>query len=366
MSWCSRIELGACRLVAQQYPTSELSPGLPGRKNWLGPSQRRDHVLPPHEFFGQRQHGFRTLSKAVQRHDQQRAARRSPPAREPGNGNPAARKSVQWRTASSIPELYHASGQRIVRNWPFMRLFAARAAAVRSSPLASPQNGTLPRSKSLSYSIEWRLITAGKARLDWTALPGRRGGWEAKLHLESVGLVSKLFKVEDDYTATYNQALCVQSSALTTHEGSPPARDARHLRRRLEEGVVSRTRSPEEHHPAGAGNRNPPAVSTTSSAACIFCAPSTSSRARPCRSRSATARRAVMARVEAQQREEVKTPAGTFKTIRYELFLFNNVLYQRSAHLYVWVTDDARKTSRANPRPAAVHDRHDHPPARQS
>jgi hypothetical protein len=50
-----------------------------------------------------------------------------------------------------------------------------------------------------------------------------------------------------------------------------------------------------------------------------------------------------MARVEAQQREEVKTPAGTFKTIRYELFLFNNVLYQRSAHLNVWVSDDARK-----------------------
>src|SRR3954454_14317974 len=54
-------------------------------------------------------------------------------------------------------------------------------------------------------------------------------------------------------------------------------------------------------------------------------------------------KRAVMARLEAQQREEVKTPAGTFKTIRYELFLFNNVLYRRSGHLYVWVTDEARK-----------------------
>jgi hypothetical protein len=54
-------------------------------------------------------------------------------------------------------------------------------------------------------------------------------------------------------------------------------------------------------------------------------------------------KKSVSARVEAQQREDVKTPAGTFKTVRYEIFLFNNVLYNRSAHLYVWLTDDRRK-----------------------
>ena len=54
-------------------------------------------------------------------------------------------------------------------------------------------------------------------------------------------------------------------------------------------------------------------------------------------------KKSVMAQIEAQQREDVKTPAGTFKTIRYEIFLFNDVLYSRSAHLYVWLTDDRRK-----------------------
>jgi hypothetical protein len=54
-------------------------------------------------------------------------------------------------------------------------------------------------------------------------------------------------------------------------------------------------------------------------------------------------KKSVMAKVEAQQREEIKTPAGTFKAIRYEVYLFNNVLYNRSAHLYVWLTDDRRK-----------------------
>ena len=39
----------------------------------------------------------------------------------------------------------------------------------------------------------------------------------------------------------------------------------------------------------------------------------------------------------------MKTPLGTFKTIRYEVYLFNGVMYQRSAHVNVWMTDDRRK-----------------------
>ena len=54
-------------------------------------------------------------------------------------------------------------------------------------------------------------------------------------------------------------------------------------------------------------------------------------------------KKSVMARVEAQQRERISTPAGTFQTIRYEAFVFKDVLYRRDANLYVWVTDDARR-----------------------
>jgi hypothetical protein len=54
-------------------------------------------------------------------------------------------------------------------------------------------------------------------------------------------------------------------------------------------------------------------------------------------------KKSVMAKVEAQQREDVKTPAGTFKTVRYEIYLFDNVLYRRSAHLNIWLTDDRRR-----------------------
>ena len=54
-------------------------------------------------------------------------------------------------------------------------------------------------------------------------------------------------------------------------------------------------------------------------------------------------KKSVLAKVEAQQREDVRTPSGSYKTIRYEIYLFNNVLYRRSAHLFVWLTDDRRR-----------------------
>jgi hypothetical protein len=54
-------------------------------------------------------------------------------------------------------------------------------------------------------------------------------------------------------------------------------------------------------------------------------------------------KKTVSAKVEVQEREQIKVPAGMFKTIRCEAFLFNGNLYRRPGHLYVWLTDDARK-----------------------
>src|SRR3954453_5863568 len=98
-----------------------------------------------------------------------------------------------------------------MRSLPLLLLLTA-------APLAYAQSANIPARQSLSYGIEWRLITAGKARLDWSSR-GPRDGYDAKLHVESVGLVSKLFKVEDDYTAQLNQSLCTQSFHSPTHEG---------------------------------------------------------------------------------------------------------------------------------------------------
>ncbi len=38
------------------------------------------------------------------------------------------------------------------------------------------------------------------------------------------------------------------------------------------------------------------------------------------------------------------TPAGKFKTMRYEASLMNGVVYQRKGRVFVWLTDDANRT----------------------
>jgi hypothetical protein len=208
------------------------------------------------------------------------------------------------------------------------------------APLASSQS--LPARETLTYTIEWRLITAGKARLEWTAEQQSRTGAQVHLRLESVGLVSKFFKVEDDYSAILNPALCAQSLQMTTDEGS------RHRETKVTFDSATRKASYLERDRA----KNavilaheidiPPCVHDVIGGLYLL----RTLNLDPGQSAEVPAgdgKKSVMAKVEAQQREDVKTPEGTFKTIRYEVYLFNDVLYRRSAHLYVWLTDDRRK-----------------------
>jgi hypothetical protein len=205
------------------------------------------------------------------------------------------------------------------------------------------QQFALPGRETLEYSIEWRLFTAGKARFHWSAMaPDAKGGWQARLHLESIGVVSKLFKVNDDYSSSANEDLCATGSLLTAHEGhrhretkvvfDGSARKASYLEKDLSTNAIV----------ASTEIEIPPCVHDVFGALYTL----RTLRLEPGQSTQipvSDGKKSVSARVEAQAREVVKTPSGTYKTIRYEAFLFDNVLYRRSAHLYIWISEDARR-----------------------
>lgn len=221
-----------------------------------------------------------------------------------------------------------------------MRLSALLLLPVYS--LAYAQSGNLPAKESLSYAIEWRLITAGRARMDWTALPGPRGGWESKVKVESVGLVSKLFKVDDEYTSQVTQSLCAQSSHSVTHEGvrhreTLIAFDAdTHKANYLERDTAKNTTLLAQELEI------PPCVHDVIGGLYLLRTLNLEP-GQAVQAPVSNGKKVVSARIEAQAREDIKTPAGTFKTVRYELFLFNNVLWSRSGHLDIWLTDDRRR-----------------------
>jgi hypothetical protein len=205
------------------------------------------------------------------------------------------------------------------------------------SSLATSQTAAPPR-ETFHFNVEWRLITAGKAHVEW--LPGVSP--EVRLRLESVGMVSKLFKVENDYTAILNQSLCAQSVHMRTHEGNRQretritfdgvARRASYLERDLVRNTILLAKEIDI----------PPCVHDVIGGL-FFLRTLNLEPGQSTQVPVSDGKKSVSARVEAQQREDVKTAEGTFHAVRYEIYLFNGVLFQRSAHLNIWLTDDRRK-----------------------
>src|ERR1700737_626141 len=78
----------------------------------------------------------------------------------------------------------------------------------QSKPAGDP-GGVFPSQEMLVYDIQWRLIDAGDARL--ILEPKRSSGqteWQSKLHLESSGLVSRLYKLDDNYDLEMEGDFC--------------------------------------------------------------------------------------------------------------------------------------------------------------
>ena len=191
------------------------------------------------------------------------------------------------------------------------------------------------RAEKFSFNIEWRLIRAGVAVMELK--PG-----EARVNLDSAGLVSTLFKVSDKYAVRYDPPLCATSSLLDAQEGKRHRETAitfdraqnraTFILRDVLKNMVLRTEQTEipncVHDVVGAIQAlrtAPPQIG------------------QPGTIPVSDGRKSAQVKVEAQEREDVTTPAGAFKTIRYEADLFNGVVYMRKGRAFVWLTDDARR-----------------------
>jgi hypothetical protein len=214
---------------------------------------------------------------------------------------------------------------------------AAPQATFNSAPVLSP-----PLHETLDYSVEWRLVNAGKARLTWAASPtsGPTAG-DVRLHLESVGLVSRLFLVNDDYSAVLGPGFCAQSSLIEAKEGNRnketrvtydgAARKASFL----EKDLIKNTTVTQE-------TEIPPCVHDLIGGILAL----RYMRLDPGKTAQipvSNGKKFVMAKVESQRREPLKTAFGTVNTVLYEIYLFDNILFRRSGHLHIWITDDDRR-----------------------
>jgi hypothetical protein len=198
-----------------------------------------------------------------------------------------------------------------------------------------------PGPESLYYTVEWRLITAGKATVRLQNAPDD-GAWRTSLELQSTGLVSKLYRVNDVYNAEYSHGFCASAVHLHAEEGKrrrdssitfdPERKKAIYLEKDLVKDAVIKS-------------------SDIDVPACVHDIIGALMQLRTMRVEVghsvelpiSDGKKFAMVRVEAQERETVKIGKTAHKTVRYEANLFNNVIYHRKARLHLWLTDDSQR-----------------------
>jgi len=218
----------------------------------------------------------------------------------------------------------------------FIALLSVTAGALFAQPNpAAP----FPYPEKLDYHIEWRLITAGMANIDISRTSAST--WETKLKLQSAGFVTKMYRVDDSYRALTDGNFCGATAILDAQEGK------RHRLTTLNFNNARRKLAYDEKDLI----RNKVTTKELDIAPCTHEIAGALSALRMLRldaGKTATipvsdGKKMVAARIEGQEREPIVIGKTTYHTIRYEAFLFDNVLYQRKGRLWIWMTDDASR-----------------------
>jgi Protein of unknown function (DUF3108) len=213
-------------------------------------------------------------------------------------------------------------------------LVAATATAQQMPP---PQQQYLPQHESLSYAVDWRVFPAGTASFH---LESDGSTERIQANGDSVGAVSLLFKVVDRFQSSLDRRTgCSQTFAKQLMEGRRQVTSTLQFqygakKQVLDEKNVVKATSRHQEAPV------PECVSDLMSA--IFLAGAQplevgQSFSLPI----ADAMRVVPVTFKAEAREEIRTAAGTFQTIRVEPTADAGVVKNRG-NIWVWYSDDGR------------------------
>jgi Protein of unknown function (DUF3108) len=219
--------------------------------------------------------------------------------------------------------------------------FSAGLALLLSACLPVPaQTPTLDvrsavsQSDRLTYDVEWRLIHAGTVVIATDKS-------HASLELESAGIVSTLMKIHDVYRVDYDDPFCATSAVMDSQEGKRHHETkitydradnrATYLERDLIKNAVLHSDE------TGIPNCVQEVVGAFLKLRAMTVEPGQSAQIPM-----SDGRKSANVKIEAQEREEVKTPVGPFNTIRFEANMLNGVIYARKGRAFIWLTDDAR------------------------
>ena len=188
--------------------------------------------------------------------------------------------------------------------------------------------------EKLTFSAEWRLIHAGTVVVE-----SSEGHF--MMHLESAGIVSTLYKIEDNYSAAYDQS-CAVSTAMDSLEGKNH-HDTRVTYDRARSHATFIERDVQKNSVIREAGVDTPSCVLESVGAMkklrgIKLDPGQSTQV-PI----SDGRRSASVKITAEEREDVKIGGALYHCIRYQADLLNGVVYSRKGKLLLWITEDGRR-----------------------
>jgi uncharacterized protein DUF3108 len=223
----------------------------------------------------------------------------------------------------------------MMRNFARLLMIAATAAAL------CPAEGL--KAEALEYRVDWKLWHAGDINLAYE--PGVADSDElphAEVTLRTQGFVNDLYSVDNHYRVRFNDEFCADSYEFKVKEGSKrrlitttyqkPKGRANYRDRDLVRGRIASRKT----------IRVPHCAHDELTALAKFRTMSLEA-GESVEIPISNGKKSASAKITRQQKETIKTPLGSFEAVRYEVFLFNNVLYRRKGRLFVWLTDDERR-----------------------
>jgi hypothetical protein len=194
-----------------------------------------------------------------------------------------------------------------------------------------------PTKQTLTFTVDWRVFTAGMA-----VFQIEQEGTARKITAtgDSVGAVTMLFPVIDRFQAGFDTKTgCSTGFSKQLQEGRRKVSSelsfdyAQGKQKQVEKNLVKGT-SKEQ-------TASIPACVTDSLSAIFYAASQPMVVGQTIRFPLADSMRTVTVTMKVEAKEEIKTPAGTFQTIRVEPTADEGVVKNRG-NIWVWYTDDAR------------------------
>lgn len=221
------------------------------------------------------------------------------------------------------------------------QLFSKPVAPAVQKPipvLQPPMSGfEYPQHETLTYSVDWRVFTAGMAvfHLD-------QAGNVLKITAtaDTVGAVNMLFPVVDGFQSGLDvKTGCSTGFDKQTQEGR--RKNASDLSFDYVRGKQTRNERNLVKGTATHSVTNIPACVTDSLSAMFYTQSQTLTPGQTVGFPLADAMRTVSVGMKVEDREEIKTPAGTFQTIKVQATADEGVVKNRGS-IWIWYTDDAR------------------------